>query len=250
MADVRISTRAHRPSYERLHAVLALLILATTRPSAQSQPHPQPCGSEQELVARCAEVTAECCDEPSEVCTGGMPTACNAGCANLLLGVRDDCATMLSAGGAFAQIKRLLDQAATLCPPPTDRFVAESPPHHVIFFLVDDMGFADASYKAELYDKVTATPPTPTMDALARAGVRLESYYVNSLCSPTRTALLSGRYAYTNGMGDGVITNGMAEDLPLNLLTIADHLSGHAWRTAAFGKVSLVHPPAGSAAIC
>eukprot|EP01046_Picozoa_sp_COSAG06_P092060 COSAG06_NODE_38303_length_425_cov_0.616564_1_plen_111_part_01 len=98
------SARAYPPSHERLHAVLALLILAATRPSAQSQPHP--CGSEQELVARCAAVTAECCDEPSEVCTGGMPTTCNAGCANVLLGWREDCATLLSAGGAFTPIKQ------------------------------------------------------------------------------------------------------------------------------------------------
>ena len=55
------------------------------------------------------------------------------------------------------------------------------------------------------------------------AGVRLESYYVNKLCSPTRTALLSGRYAYTIGTDIGVIVDGTDSDLPLNLLTIADH---------------------------
>eukprot|EP01052_Picozoa_sp_SAG31_P010543 SAG31_NODE_580_length_13940_cov_16.175349_5_plen_111_part_00 len=52
----------------------------------------------------------------------------------------------------------------------------------------------------------------------------LESYYVNKLCSPTRTALLSGRYAYTIGQDDGVIVDGTPNDLQLNLLTIADRL--------------------------
>ena len=61
-------------------------------------------------------------------------------------------------------------------------------------------------------------------DKFAAEGVKLESYYVNKLCSPTRTALLSGRYAYTNGMDDGVIIDGQNIDMPLNLLTIADHL--------------------------
>lgn len=82
----------------------------------------------------------------------------------------------------------------------------------------------------------TAPPPTPHIDALAEGGVRLESYYVNQLCSPTRTALLSGRYAYTIGLDDGVIVNGAETDMPLNLLTVADHLQQAGWRTSAYGK--------------
>lgn len=87
-----------------------------------------------------------------------------------------------------------------------------------------------------MYDGKTAAPPTPHLDRLALAGVRLESYYVNKLCSPTRTALLSGRYAYTNGMDDGVIIDGQNVDLPLNLLTIADHFQRGGWNTSAYGK--------------
>jgi arylsulfatase B len=114
---------------------------------------------------------------------------------------------------------------------------AAKPPNHVIFFLVDDYGFADASYKKALYpDKHLNPPPTPFLDQLAKAGVMLESYYVNKLCSPTRTALLSGRYAYTIGMDDGVIVDGTANDLPLNLLTIADRLQQAGWNTSAYGK--------------
>ena len=95
-------------------------------------------------------------------------------------------------------------------------------PEHILFFLIDDYGFADASYKNRMYNG-TAAPPTPTIDSLAMSGVRLESYYVNSLCSPTRTALLSGRYAYTIGMENTVIVDGQDVDLPLNLLTMADY---------------------------
>lgn len=110
-----------------------------------------------------------------------------------------------------------------------------SPVSHILFFLVDDYGFADASYKDAMYNG-TAAPPTPTIDALALAGVRLESYYVNKLCSPTRTSLLSGRYAYTNGMDNTVIVNGDNQDLPLNLLTIGDHFQRAGWKTSAYGK--------------
>ena len=94
---------------------------------------------------------------------------------------------------------------------------------------------ADASYKNQMYPQAAA-PPTPTIDKLALAGVRLESYYVESLCSPTRTALLSGRYAYTIGQSEDVIVDGQCVDLPLNLLTIADHFSRGGWNTSAYGK--------------
>eukprot|EP01044_Picomonas_judraskeda_P000316 COSAG03_NODE_14_length_22296_cov_10.813128_6_plen_320_part_00 len=100
-----------------------------------------------------------------------------------------------------------------------------------------DYGFADASYKKALYpDKDLNPPPTPCFDQLAKAGVMLESYYVNKLCSPTRTALLSGRYAYTLGQDDGVIVDGTPNDLQLNLLTIADRLQQGGWNTSAYGK--------------
>ena len=139
----------------------------------------------------------------------------------------------------------------------------DAKPDHVLFILVDDYGFADASYKGKLYNG-TAAPQTPTLDKLADAGIKLESYYVNKLCSPTRTALLSGRYAYTIGMDDGVIVgeqellllvvvvvvvvvvvltrrtllpaDGQNIDLPLNLYTIADHLKMAGWNTSAYGK--------------
>jgi arylsulfatase B len=110
-----------------------------------------------------------------------------------------------------------------------------SPPEHILFLLIDDYGFADASYKNNMYSGAAA-PPTPTIDSLAMSGVRLESYYVNSLCSPTRTALLSGRYAYTIGMENTVIVDGQNCDLPLNLLTMADYFQQGHWNTSAFGK--------------
>ena len=69
----------------------------------------------------------------------------------------------------------------------------------MLFILVDDLGFSDLSYKKAMYNISGPVAPTPTLDALALDGVRLESTYVAALCSPTRGALLSGRYAYTTG---------------------------------------------------
>jgi arylsulfatase A-like enzyme len=85
--------------------------------------------------------------------------------------------------------------------------------------------------------------PTPTLDALALAGVRLESYYVHALCSPSRGAFLSGRYAFTTGGNAEVIVDGVPDQLPTNIKTVADLLKTKGWATAAFGKwVSVFFP--------
>jgi arylsulfatase A-like enzyme len=100
------------------------------------------------------------------------------------------------------------------------------------------LGFGDCSYKNVTYPSVEFGPmiPTPNIDELALGGVRLESYYVTQLCSPTRTSLLSGRYPYTIGMNDEVITDGNPDIMPLTLKTIADHLQEAGWATSAYGK--------------
>ena len=58
----------------------------------------------------------------------------------------------------------------------------------IIVFVVDDLGIGDAGF--------TATTGTglysPNLDALASTGVILSSFYVQSACTPTRAALLTG----------------------------------------------------------
>ena len=113
-----------------------------------------------------------------------------------------------------------------------------SSPAHVLMIVVDDLGFSDLGYKRALYNlsDAGASFSTPALDALALAGVRLESYYVHSLCSPSRTAFLSGRYAYTTGMNAEVITNGHPDQLSTNIRTVADLLKLNGWATFAAGK--------------
>lgn len=92
------------------------------------------------------------------------------------------------------------------------------------------------SYKAAMYNISGPLFPTPTLDALALGGVRLESYYVHALCSPSRGAFLSGRYAYTTGGNAEVIVNGVPDQLPTNIKTVADLLKTKGWATSAYGK--------------
>ena len=67
--------------------------------------------------------------------------------------------------------------------------------------------------------------------------------YTHNLCSPSRTAFLSGRYASTLSMQGCVIVNGQAVDLPRNVSTVADRLGKGGWKSAAFGKWDVSNKP-------
>ena len=83
-------------------------------------------------------------------------------------------------GGSAQVVRRVAAVAASRLK--VDDEGPAAPPKHILFFVIDDYGFADASYKNSMYPQAAA-PPTPTIDKLAMSGVRLESYYVHSLCS-------------------------------------------------------------------
>ncbi|WAR30380.1 ARSJ-like protein [Mya arenaria] len=58
---------------------------------------------------------------------------------------------------------------------------------HILLIVADDYGFHDIGYHNRDFQ-------TPNLDKLALGGVRLENYYVQPICTPTRSQLLSGRY--------------------------------------------------------
>lgn len=68
-----------------------------------------------------------------------------------------------------------------------DDFDRPSQQPHIVFILVDDQGFRDVGYHG-------SEIKTPTLDRLAAQGVKLENYYVQPLCSPSRSQLMTGRY--------------------------------------------------------
>ena len=59
-------------------------------------------------------VTAECCDEPTEDCSSGMPATCNAGCAAVLVPYWQDCASAIRQEDS--SISQVLEAAIDLCP--------------------------------------------------------------------------------------------------------------------------------------
>ena len=68
---------------------------------------------------------------------------------------------------------------------------AASPPH-ILFVVVDDLGWSDVGFHGSEIQ-------TPNIDKLASEGVVLDNYYVVSICTPTRSALMSGRYPIHTG---------------------------------------------------
>ena len=67
----------------------------------------------------------------------------------------------------------------------SDHYSEQKP--DIIFIIADDLGYNDVGYHG-------SEIKTPNIDKLARSGVRLENYYVQPVCTPTRGQLLTGRY--------------------------------------------------------
>ena len=76
---------------------------------------------------------------------------------------------------------------------------------------------------------------TPNLDRLAKEGTRLTRFYVHSVCSPTRSALLTGRYPFRNGMEERSHGNDIAGMLP-DERTLAQALKPAGYDTALIGK--------------
>lgn len=103
---------------------------------------------------------------------------------------------------------------------------------NIILIVADDMGYGDCGCFG------SRSIETPHIDALAREGVRFIDFHSNgAVCSPTRAALLTGRYQQRCGI-EGVISaaNHRHVGLPHEEVTFAELLKANGYRTAIFGK--------------
>ena len=118
-------------------------------------------------------------------------------------------------------------------PPPRFEVKAPEGAPNVLVVLIDDMGFGiPSAFGGPVH--------MPTADRLAREGLRYTSFHNTALCSPTRTALLSGRNHHTNNMS--VITEaatafqGATGQVPNSVAPLAEMLRLNGYSTAAYGK--------------
>lgn len=111
---------------------------------------------------------------------------------------------------------------------------AAAPKPNIVYFLIDDMGWADVGFHG-------GDIKTPNIDKLAAAGARLEQFYVQPVCSPTRAAFLTGRYPMRYGLHVGVVRPWANYGLPLDERTLAQALKEVGYATAITGKWHLGH---------
>jgi arylsulfatase A-like enzyme len=102
---------------------------------------------------------------------------------------------------------------------------------NIVVIYTDDLGYGDLScYGSEEIR-------TPHLDALAKDGVRFTDWYSNSpVCSPSRAALLTGRYPNRAGVPRILAGKRGTPGLPASEMTLASALKPHGYRTALFGK--------------
>ncbi|HVJ79980.1 MAG TPA: arylsulfatase, partial [Planctomycetia bacterium] len=112
---------------------------------------------------------------------------------------------------------------------------AEPPRPNIVFLLADDLGREDCGFMGGKEIK------TPRLDKLAAAGTRLDAFYVQPVCSPTRAALMTGRYPMRHGLQVGVVRPWAQYGLPLGERTIAEALRDAGYATAITGKWHLGH---------
>eukprot|EP00090_Calanus_glacialis_P005252 TRINITY_DN14070_c0_g1_i1.p1 TRINITY_DN14070_c0_g1~~TRINITY_DN14070_c0_g1_i1.p1 ORF type:complete len:497 (-),score=119.32 TRINITY_DN14070_c0_g1_i1:104-1594(-) len=113
----------------------------------------------------------------------------------------------------------------------------KSSPPHLIMILADDLGWNDVSWHNTLM-------LTPRMEGLMRSGVELTQSYVTPKCSPSRAALMTGRYPWRLGMQRGAVERYQPDGLNASIKLLPEYLKKGGYSTHAVGKWHLgyCHP--------
>ena len=105
---------------------------------------------------------------------------------------------------------------------------------NIVYILADDLGQADVGFHG-------SDIKTPTIDKLAQNGARLEQFYAQPMCTPTRAALMTGRYPLRYGLQTLVIPASLSYGLPTDEWLLPQALKEAGYTTAIFGKWHLGH---------
>lgn len=119
----------------------------------------------------------------------------------------------------------------------TRSFAAEqqaAPRPNIVYIVADDLGWKDVGFHG-------SDIKTPSIDKLANEGARLEQFYVQPMCTPTRAALMTGRYPFRYGLQTLVIPTPGKYGLPTDEWLLPQALKEVGYRTEMIGKWHLGH---------
>jgi arylsulfatase A-like enzyme len=105
---------------------------------------------------------------------------------------------------------------------------------NIVYIVADDLGWKDVGYHG-------SDIRTPTLDQLAATGARLEQFYAQPFCTPTRAALMTGRYPFRYGLQTTVIPSSHTYGLPTDEFLLPQALKDVGYYTAIVGKWHLGH---------
>ncbi|XP_037070399.1 arylsulfatase B-like isoform X2 [Pollicipes pollicipes] len=111
-----------------------------------------------------------------------------------------------------------------------DRGSGADRPPHIIIIVADDLGWNDVGFHG------SGQVPTPNIDALAFSGVTLDRYYVQPVCTPSRSALMTGKYPIHTGMQEHVILAAEPYGLSLQETLMPQRLNALGYVSHAVGK--------------
>lgn len=112
---------------------------------------------------------------------------------------------------------------------------SRAPRPNIIHIVADDLGWKDVGFNGCKDIK------TPHIDALANGGAKLSSFYVQPMCTPTRAALMTGRYPFRYGLQTAVIPSVSDYGLDTSEWLMPQALKDAGYKTAIIGKWHLGH---------
>ena len=135
---------------------------------------------------------------------------------------------VLKSGGSFAAA------VATLASMPGGAQAQTGRKPHILYILADDVGWQDLGFRG-------SDIRTPHIDRLAKSGRLLDEFYAQPMCTPTRAAIMTGRYPLRYGLQMGVIPSGAGYGLATDEQTLPEVLKQAGYKTAIVGKWHLGH---------
>ena len=105
---------------------------------------------------------------------------------------------------------------------------------HIVYVVADDLGWKDVGFNG-------SDIRTPNLDRLAQQGARLQQFYAQPMCTPSRAALMTGRYPHRYGLQTIVIPSAGRYGLATDEWLLPQALKEAGYRTEIVGKWHLGH---------